>query len=103
MSPRSRELSKMPIRAVCPGCQKAYQVAETAAGKKVRCKNCGGTINVPEPEPVDDDALFSQLEEDGAEEESADSPDIFAASSTQGRSPPRKSSDRPVRGGRPPV
>jgi predicted Zn finger-like uncharacterized protein len=55
----------MPIRAVCPECQKAYQVAETAAGKNVRCKNCGSTIKIPEPEPVEDDALFSQLEEDG--------------------------------------
>jgi predicted Zn finger-like uncharacterized protein len=93
----------MPIRAVCPGCQKEYQVAETAAGKKVRCKNCGGTINISEPEPVDDDALFSQIEEDGAEDEAADSPDIFAASSSERGSLPRKSSDRPVRGARRPV
>jgi dienelactone hydrolase len=92
----------MPIRLVCPGCQKAYQVAETAAGKDVRCKGCGGTIHVPQPETDDDDALFSQLEEDGAEDRAADPPDVFAASSSERRSPIRKSSDRSTRGGQRP-
>jgi hypothetical protein len=32
---------------VCASCNKAYRVADDAAGKKFKCKNCGGVIQVP--------------------------------------------------------
>jgi hypothetical protein len=30
----------MPIQAVCPNCQKGYNLADTMQGKNVKCKNC---------------------------------------------------------------
>jgi hypothetical protein len=36
----------MPIDVTC-SCGKQYRVPDTAAGRKVRCKECGGTIDVP--------------------------------------------------------
>lgn len=39
----------MPITFACP-CGKLFRVAEEWAGKRVRCKTCGDTIIVPEPD-----------------------------------------------------
>lgn len=36
-----------PIQVVCSGCQTKYQVPPVLAGKKIRCKSCGGAIAVP--------------------------------------------------------
>jgi predicted Zn finger-like uncharacterized protein len=36
----------MPIKAVCPECQTAYQLADHQAGKNVRCKNCEAVFEV---------------------------------------------------------
>ncbi len=36
----------MPIDVTCT-CGKQYRIPDTAAGRKVRCKECGGTIDVP--------------------------------------------------------
>jgi predicted Zn finger-like uncharacterized protein len=38
----------MPIQAVCPECQSAYQLADQQRGKKVRCKNCETVFVVPD-------------------------------------------------------
>jgi hypothetical protein len=35
--------------AVCSSCSKGYRVPDEAAGKKFKCKNCGGVIQVPAP------------------------------------------------------
>ena len=35
------------LLVVCSGCQTRYQVPPVLAGKKIRCKNCGGVIPVP--------------------------------------------------------
>jgi hypothetical protein len=53
----------------CPGCEEKVKVKDSAAGTKIRCPECGGTIKVPaaknetsvaskpakKPRPVDDD------------------------------------------------
>lgn len=38
-----------PILITCDACKKQLKVPATAAGKKVRCKNCKAVIPVPEP------------------------------------------------------
>ncbi len=40
----------MPITLICPGCEKKLKVADTAAGKTVRCPSCSVKIAVPEQE-----------------------------------------------------
>ena len=37
----------MPIRIVCPGCQKTLRAAEKLAGKSVRCPGCGVAVSIP--------------------------------------------------------
>jgi dienelactone hydrolase len=70
---RSSRRSAMSIRVECSGCQRKYQVADEAAGKSLKCKECGTTTKIPAPEASDDDALFAELEEnDGAEDDFAD-------------------------------
>jgi S1-C subfamily serine protease len=44
----------MPIRVVCPECQAAYQLPDTARGQPFRCKRCGETLTVGGEAPKDD-------------------------------------------------
>jgi hypothetical protein len=37
----------MPIRVQCPDCAAEYQLADTLAGKKIRCKKCEAIVPVP--------------------------------------------------------
>ena len=37
----------MPIDFACPHCQKKYRLADSTAGKLVKCKQCGNSIRVP--------------------------------------------------------
>lgn len=39
----------MAIVAQCTNCGKKYKVADTAAGKQVKCQACGSTFKVPQP------------------------------------------------------
>ena len=39
----------MKIDVDCPGCGKRYEVAESYAGKKSRCKQCGASFRIPSP------------------------------------------------------
>jgi hypothetical protein len=41
----------MPIAAVCT-CGKKYQVDDSLAGKRVKCKACGGGFTIPQPAAV---------------------------------------------------
>ncbi len=43
----------MPIAFVCAGCQARFQVPESLAGRKVRCKNCQSIQEVPGAVPVE--------------------------------------------------
>ncbi len=43
----------MPIDFACPGCAKRYQVADHLAGRRVRCKACDVTLEVPAADAVD--------------------------------------------------
>ena len=38
----------MKITALCPGCAKTLAVAAEHAGKKIRCPNCSGVVQLPE-------------------------------------------------------
>jgi predicted Zn finger-like uncharacterized protein len=40
----------MPIRVQCPGCAAEYKLADTLAGKKIRCKKCEAIVPVPKAE-----------------------------------------------------
>jgi predicted Zn finger-like uncharacterized protein len=40
----------MPIATTCPNCKAAFRLAETLAGKKVRCQKCRQVFVVPVPE-----------------------------------------------------
>ena len=37
----------MSIAARCADCGKGYKVADEWAGKRIRCKSCGGVIQIP--------------------------------------------------------
>lgn len=39
----------MPIDVACPDCSKRFRVPDAVGGKRIACKNCGGTIPVPSP------------------------------------------------------
>ena len=43
----------MPIKATCPTCTKSYMLADTQAGKRVRCKHCADTFEVPSAAAAD--------------------------------------------------
>jgi hypothetical protein len=73
----------MSIQVECSGCQKKYQVADTAAGKSIRCKVCGTTTRVPAPEEPDDDAFLAELSEEDAADDG--SPDELPAAGPAGR------------------
>ena len=54
----------MAFSVECSGCGKRYKIDDRAAGKRVRCKNCGATIEVPLPMPAPqggDDDPFEAL------------------------------------------
>src|SRR4051794_23295663 len=56
----------MPISLSCPQCGKLYQLSDSLAGKKGRCKDCGSIFEIPTPRktapppPVD---LFAGLDD----------------------------------------
>jgi predicted Zn finger-like uncharacterized protein len=47
----------MPISIQCPACQRRYNVADTLAGKTVKCRECGESIPVTDPNAPDPDIL----------------------------------------------
>ncbi|WP_339687876.1 hypothetical protein [Gimesia maris] len=60
----------MTIKISCGICGKNYKVQDEAAGKKLRCKECGETIKIPELEAeFGDGDDFSKLLDDAVEEE----------------------------------
>jgi len=42
----------MPISLSCPQCHKIYQLSDSLAGKKARCKDCGTVFQIPAPKVV---------------------------------------------------
>jgi hypothetical protein len=50
----------MPIQVTCPNCARRYALADTAAGKTLRCKGCGNSFKAAGPDDPD-------REEDAAE------------------------------------
>ncbi len=93
----------MPIKAVCRGCKTTYRVPDTAAGKSVRCKKCGGSFKVPVPEPADDDELLDALIDEDAGQDDANDADEFdsalPAKATR-RPAPRAAAASGTRGGK---
>ena len=65
----------MTIKVSCGMCGKNYKAPDKAAGKKLRCKECGESIKIPEPEVEeveygDDEDGFSSMLADAVELES---------------------------------
>lgn len=72
----------MTISFSCPECFKEYRVKEAFAGKKVKCKSCGGAMQVPSAEATafeDDDFLGSLNEAARMESRAAEVEDYGAA------------------------
>lgn len=44
----------MPIETRCASCKTTYRLADSSAGKKLRCKKCNNVFRVPEAEPLDE-------------------------------------------------
>lgn len=40
----------MPISVTCEECNKTYRVKDELAGKRIKCKECGAPISIPDPE-----------------------------------------------------
>lgn len=59
----------MVIKVSCGMCGMNYKAPDKAAGKKIRCKECGEIIKVPQPEPEEEED-FSSLLADAVEIES---------------------------------
>jgi HEAT repeat protein/S1-C subfamily serine protease len=53
----------MAIRVTCPDCDKQIQVADTLAGRRVKCPKCTALIPVPSPDE-DDIPVLEGIEED---------------------------------------
>ena len=51
----------MSLTVECPSCQRKYRVAETNAGKKLRCKACSTAIFVPAASSTDQGAELTSL------------------------------------------
>lgn len=41
----------MSIKVSCSSCNSVFKAPDNAAGKKAKCPQCGGTIQIPLPEP----------------------------------------------------
>ncbi|MCI0339728.1 MAG: hypothetical protein L0216_01030, partial [Planctomycetales bacterium] len=37
----------MPINVTCPHCGRSFLTPDSAAGRKFKCKSCGGALEVP--------------------------------------------------------
>jgi uncharacterized RDD family membrane protein YckC/DNA-directed RNA polymerase subunit RPC12/RpoP len=70
----------MPIKVKCDDCGKGFSVPDEARGKSIKCKGCGGRVQVPKGGPrrkkaarprksVADDDFFSSLDLDRAEDQ----------------------------------
>lgn len=60
----------MTIKISCGICGKNYKVQDAAAGKKLKCKECGEVMRIPEPEAeFGDGDDFSKLLDDAVAEE----------------------------------
>jgi acetyl esterase/lipase len=75
----------MLINLRCRKCGKRYQLKNSAAGRKFRCKECEAPIKVPQPEPEEVEDIW---EADSFEDEEDDWDDPVPAPSR--RSPSRK-------------
>jgi hypothetical protein len=51
----------MPIQVACSSCSRQFNAPDSAAGKKAKCPNCHGTIEIPSTLPVDE--VFDAEEE----------------------------------------
>ncbi len=50
----------MSIKVSCDSCGKQLSVRDEAAGKRVKCPDCGGVVQIPEP----DDVMDAEVAED---------------------------------------
>jgi hypothetical protein len=50
--PETAEERDMPLTVTCPGCRASLHVREEGAGQSMLCPRCGGTVAVPDEEPL---------------------------------------------------
>src|SRR5438552_17728040 len=61
----------MSIKALCPGCNTSYTLADTLRGKKIRCKKCQEVFVAEEAAPEDEEASAEPEEAEAAEDRPA--------------------------------
>jgi hypothetical protein len=83
----------MPILVQCADCGAKYNVAATMAGKKLRCKKCGGVFSVPSAPP----ASSPQSDEPDLSSLSAEDEPAPQRSTAGQKSPDRSSTASPHR------
>ena len=85
----------MAISVSCPGCGKAYNVKDEAAGKSFRCKQCQGVVSVPAASAASGDP-WDDIDPGKIQDQSAYADDEFAA--PRRRTPGRTKSKSRSRG-----
>jgi predicted RNA-binding Zn-ribbon protein involved in translation (DUF1610 family) len=51
----------MPIQVTCHSCQRSFNAPDAAAGKRAKCPQCGGAIDIPAP-PAPEEVLDAEPE-----------------------------------------
>jgi transcription initiation factor TFIIIB Brf1 subunit/transcription initiation factor TFIIB len=54
----------MSITAACDACGSKFKVADQYAGRKGKCKKCGGVVTIPQPAPEPEADLYDLAEPD---------------------------------------
>ena len=69
----------MSIRVSCDSCGKQLKVRDEAAGKRVKCPDCGSVVQIPEPDDV--------LDAEAADDNPFAGEDISSDGATENRKP----------------
>jgi predicted RNA-binding Zn-ribbon protein involved in translation (DUF1610 family) len=51
----------VPIQVTCQSCQRSFNAPDAAAGKRAKCPQCGGAIDIPAP-PAPEEVLDAEPE-----------------------------------------
>ena len=91
----------MPIRVKCRSCSKVLGVKDSAAGKTLKCPQCGEPVRVPRPEPPEEEyEEYDYDEYDDAEYEEPQprrrSPAKNSSGSKSKKKSPKKSNSTPL-------
>lgn len=79
----------MPISVSCDECFTDFKINEKYAGKKIKCKNCGGIMRVPDPASLPSP---DEYEDNSDEDEAPAPPPIPRRTSSSGKKGTKKKS-----------